>query len=1170
MHIITQSCILFLWIHTLTFVKSQDCTLQQFLQGDLYDSNFDTTGLETSYPGGKQVRVPCNVGHSGFFKLICVEGGWQSRGTKCQPRSCGHPGDAQFADFHLEKGDDFVFGSQVVYTCHKGYQMVSRTNFRRCMAEGWDGVVPICEAQQCPVIHVNNNVQVIGDPEEATYGNVIRFSCKSSSEVLEGSSEIYCNEYGDWSADPPICKEIKCIKPKIENGNVHGDIQVYKEDEILHFACNRGFKRAENIPSKCTKLGTRADWSPTPVCEPITCKLDLPPLYGTSYEPAFRNVFSAGETVTVTCGERFWISDPRKISVVTTCEENGEWSVRPVCQEVRCSNRREPNVYWWNVYWGQQISLGETVNYRCKEGYRSTDGTNQATCTRNGWSPDPLCQEITCDRLDVENANIQNYKQKYRLREQAHYVCKEGYEGEFSLSCGQYGWRERPYPCREITCHRQYFENADISGTPKHTYKYNDQVEYVCKNGFTGNFSITCKKIGWTGSRECTGKQCKKLDIKNADIVRNDKEMYNNGERVLYKCTYDNEMRFPIVCEQGVWNDIRSCPERPCEKLIISNADITHNERETYSDKEEVQYTCRKNEKRFTVVCNKGQWTDIKNCSECQKAIVPHGFVVGPYNDTDTVYYTCDEDYKLVTKGWWGEAKCIGGVWSGLQQCIAKSNCGGPPVIPNGKVISQHSNYKPDDSVQIICKEGYSPQVDRLTCLEGKWNSNGAQLRTICAPTAKICSPPPKVDNAVVVSSYQKEYLSGSEVTYRCRDNYTLEGEATITCNDGKWVKRNIVCALKPCELPDDTPNGYYQIIHGDDFVFGAVIKYFCNEGYQMVSKDNTRTCLLDKWTNHVPICDPLSCDPPPADEEITVKGLPENDDPILPDRFLTFSCDGPGKILNGSSVLICGIDGQWDNPFPTCEDISCKVGVLPAHLNAAGLSPANETVKVGHRLKFHCDNGYWLDGSKEIQCLQTGQWNAPFPTCSESCRVTGIPQNVNTIPRVPAYEQRKGQKLRFSCRLRGHVLHGKAQVECLENGQWSDPFPTCGPPLGCERPPHLPDGDTTERLKFKYSHDERVEYICQNYYIMQGGPFRTCNSGHWTGAIRCLKPCTVDRQLMTRHNIQFKYILGDDKLYLLHNDETEFICTRGRRHVGTYVMRQRCVDGVMNLPSCQ
>lgn len=63
-----------------------------------------------------------------------------------------------------------------------------------------------------------------------------------------------------------------------------------------------------------------------------------------------------------------------------------------------------------------------------------------------------------------------------------------------------------------------------------------------------------------------------------------------------------------------------------------------------------------------------------------------------------------------------------------------------------------------------------------------------------------------------------------------------------------------------------------------------------------------------------------LRCDPPPADGGVTVEGLPENDGPILPDRFLTFSCDGPGKYLNGSSVLICGKDGQWDNPFPSCE----------------------------------------------------------------------------------------------------------------------------------------------------------------------------------------------------------------------------------------------------------
>lgn len=61
------------------------------------------------------------------------------------------------------------------------------------------------------------------------------------------------------------------------------------------------------------------------------------------------------------------------------------------------------------------------------------------------------------------------------------------------------------------------------------------------------------------------------------------------------------------------------------------------------------------------------------------------------------------------------------------------------------------------------------------------------------------------------------------------------------------------------------------------------------------------------------------SCEPPPADGGVTVNGLPQNEEPILPDQFLTFSC-GPGKYLDGSSVLICGKDGQWDNPFPSCE----------------------------------------------------------------------------------------------------------------------------------------------------------------------------------------------------------------------------------------------------------
>ena len=61
--------------------------------------------------------------------------------------------------------------------------------------------------------------------------------------------------------------EVICPVPEIENGFVSGESRVYKEDDVLNFACNPGYKRSVEMPSRCTKLGIRAEWSPTPACE---------------------------------------------------------------------------------------------------------------------------------------------------------------------------------------------------------------------------------------------------------------------------------------------------------------------------------------------------------------------------------------------------------------------------------------------------------------------------------------------------------------------------------------------------------------------------------------------------------------------------------------------------------------------------------------------------------------------------------------------------------------------------------------------------------------------------------------------------------------------------------------------------------------------------------------
>ncbi|XP_033478143.2 complement factor H-related protein 2-like isoform X1 [Epinephelus lanceolatus] len=384
------------------------------------------------------------------------------------------------------------------------------------------------------------------------------------------------------------------------------------------------------------------------------------------------------------------------------------------------------------------------------------------------------------------------------------------------------------------------------------------------------------------------------------------------------------------------------------------------------------------------------------------------------------------------------------------------------------------------------------------------------------------------------------------------------------------WGNVEMSSSQNACSKLPDVPHAQVSD-QQQQYQEGDLIQFTCKPGYTASVPAMKYLCMSEGWRavrQGTCYFSGPNCTPPPADAGVIVKGLPENDDPILPDILLTFSCDDPGKYLNGSSVLTCGKDGQWDNPFPSCEDITCEAGVMPPHLIVAGLPPANETMKIGHKLQFSCDDQYTMEGSAESECVQTGQWSAAFPTCAENCKVTGVSGSVLLIPRVRGNQLRKGEKLTFQCRRRGDFLQGKAVVTCLADGQWSDLFPTCGAPLGCGKPPSLPDGDIKTSLQFQYRHNDRVEYICENYYTMEGQPYKTCINGKWTGQMRCLKPCTVDRETMSAHNIALRFS-HVDKAYTTHNDEIQFRCTGQRRPAGTVSMRQRCVDGVLHLPTC-
>ncbi|XP_034564178.1 complement factor H-like [Notolabrus celidotus] len=532
------------------------------------------------------------------------------------------------------------------------------------------------QARQCQVIHVDDNVLVTGDPEEATYGNVLGFRCKSNTHVLMGSPEIYCDENGEWSSKEPTCEEIKCSVPVIDNGRITGDLRDYNENEVLHFVCHTNYQKQSEILSKCIKLGNSAAFSPAPVCEPTKCKLPTH-LRGSSYDPEYTTVFSPGERVTVNCGDKYYITTPLITSATSTCMDDGNWDITPLCQEVRCRSEKGLNVNYWGVRWNHILRLDDTVSYNCQIGYRAK--SNQATCTRDGWTPEPLCEARPCTKKMVLNANIVS--------------------------------------------------------NDKESYIYDERVRYVCKDGYEGEFTLTCMGNRWYGNAQCTVKRCQQMDIPGAYIIQNNRRIYDHDQQVIYRCQED-----------------------PYQQI--------------------------------TVTCQKGEWTGVQSCQGCPKIEIANGFVVA--EEDDKAYYTCYDGYKLFTNGWWGEAICISKRWTGLEDCIENSQCGEPPVIPNGRVTPQGTRTR--QTLWLDCDNGFDAQVQRLTCEGGNWYFGGLSPETLCIHSIKPCNPPPRVANAVIMASFQKQYLSGSEVVYVCREEYRAEGDDRIQCIDGQWEQKNFIC----------------------------------------------------------------------------------------------------------------------------------------------------------------------------------------------------------------------------------------------------------------------------------------------------------------------------------------------------------------------------------------
>ncbi|XP_075038729.1 complement factor H-related protein 1-like isoform X2 [Mixophyes fleayi] len=385
------------------------------------------------------------------------------------------------------------------------------------------------------------------------------------------------------------------------------------------------------------------------------------------------------------------------------------------------------------------------------------------------------------------------------------------------------------------------------------------------------------------------------------------------------------------------------------------------------------------------------------------------------------------------------------------------------------------------------------------------------------APTDQkaICAKPSQMQNAELLGDWRDEtYPSGSIASYSCRPGYINSFKKV--CLEGKWeILKNKQCKKRSCGNPGDILFGTFELRYEDEFVFGAVVEYSCEEGYQMMSKQKTRVCSATGWTNQPPHCE---------------------------GHVIRLECKNSKDKLTGPSEIFCTTNGTWNMVPPTCKGQNKISSTLTVVVNTdQELCIINDNQLKGNNtrlIKKYENRKYAKHGEiLEFECLPEYEMSDPkllrrictsgvllYPKCvkmkSKPCGQPPIilhGEFTGIIPITDAYNS--GSFVKYQCP-QLFKLEGHQRIKC-QNGVWEDP-PVCLEPC------------TTKEIDMK------------EYHILL----------RWKG----------NNKLCTRHELKKK---RSKMCYTKHGEEVEFTCLSGYEIPDPKSLKIKCSNGVLQYPKC-
>uniref|UniRef100_A0A8C8CUC4 Sushi, von Willebrand factor type A, EGF and pentraxin domain-containing protein 1 n=1 Tax=Oncorhynchus tshawytscha TaxID=74940 RepID=A0A8C8CUC4_ONCTS len=1045
----------------------------------------------------------------GSYTCTCIHP-YSGDGKNCtEPVKCENPGAPEFG---YKDGINFLMGSEVVFACGEGYELIGSSHVLCLETGSWNGVFPYCRALSCGRPSVPENAVMKGT--NFTFGSKVTFSCVKGF-VPGDPYEIQCQANLKWSSAPPVCQPVTCGEPPhVDNADFTLKGKTYLSTVI--YSCAEGYRLQGSEEVVCEASG---EWSsPAPLCASVHC----------GDPPALRDSVTMGDDHTLgnkvhyVCKEGYTLIGPES----RECLSTGQWSPTSA-QCVPRSCGPPPSIDHALAVAGHQL-FGDTANYFCTDGY--TAGNNsKVVCNAQGlWAPPegqeaPRCIATFCQRPpDLPHAILDSVnKPKYASNTELNYKCEEGFilNTTSKLKCMMGGeWTPSPYEvgCVPVRCSKPGgIEKGYVSGT---NYSFGAMVAYSCDKGFLiqGEKRRTCEANGkWGGVLPvCQPVSCPSPPSLENGFIQNEGHFIFNS-KVTYAC--DDGYRLTghpeRVCQANrQWSNgdppvchILTCDPPP----IILHGQYRGSVGSVFEVGHKVEYVCDEGYELTgdaVWMCLKyGKWDKSSHprCSlvHCPEPPLDENHLVLRSLDSGIVELSCEDGYVLHGAR---TLRCtLAQEWNDTFPVCKQVFCGPPPEVafgdPSSAPLSAPSYF--GSVVSYSCMDGFTLRKEgSVTCqADGYWSSPVPE----CIPVE--CPQPVEIANGIV-DVQGLMYLSTA--LYSCKPGYSLVGNATVLCGEsGLWIGGVPSCQPIECPVPKEIPNGKVAYTK---LQFNHVVNFSCHRGYRLHGPETLKCLANGEWDQGTPVCVQIYCAPPNPIDNGFVEGLDH--------KFgvtIFYSCF-PGFQLVGQNHLTCEEFG-WSSSVPVCIPSDCG---LPPHIDfgeysrlldpnaeLAGrdaaitsrpiggatvpLSPMDMSFLHGTVIVYRCHKSYELTTSTALVCLEEGRWNGTAPMCVPAeCEDPPSPDHGS----VNVTDTSLGSLVKYSCE-EGYELEGESVRQCVAGRQWSDVPPVCRP-ISCGDPGDIDNG-SAEGDSFLYL--EVLRYECSSGFVLKGGDTRTCKAdGKW------------------------------------------------------------------------